>query len=291
MPEKTRAIAGKLPDRHGGGNTRTDAARLARLAARAAARAASYLRTVRRPEPSAWALKGPRDFVTAVDRTAEQRIRDDLLTAEPDGRVLGEELSPDGAGLDGLVWIVDPLDGTTNFLHGYPWWAVSIAAAIDGEIVAGTVFDVPGRRRYTAWQGGGAWCGAGRVAVSTVSDPALALIGTGYPFKTPGDLPAYLAQCARIFPATAGVRRAGSAAIDLATVAAGQFDGFWELTLAPWDTAAGIILIREAGGVVTDLRGTPARVGHGGVVAGNPAMHGWLMEQLEGETRGERRKP
>ena len=287
MPEKTRAIAGKLPGSGGRGNTRTEAERLARLAERAAARAAGYLGAVHRPAPSEWGVKGHHDFVTEVDRTAERRIRDDLLAAEPDARVLGEELSPDDRALAGLVWVVDPLDGTTNFLHAYPWWAVSIAAVVDGEIVAGTVFDVPTRRRYTAWRGGGSWCGPDRLAVSRVSDPGQALIGTGFPFKTPADLPAYLAQCARILPATAGVRRAGSAAIDLATVAAGQFDAFWELTLAPWDTAAGILLIREAGGVVTGLDGAPAQMGHGGVVAGNPVMHEWLMAQLQ-PSRGAR---
>lgn len=253
---------------------------LARLAERAAARAAGYLLNVDRPDPSQWSMKGHHDFVSDVDRTAERRIHDDLLSAEPDSRVLGEELSPEGASIDGLVWVVDPLDGTTNFLHGYPWWSVSIAAVIDGEVVAGTVFDVPTHRRYTAWQGGGSWCGPNRIAVSTVTDPGLALLGTGFPFKTPEDLPPYLDQLTRILPATAGVRRAGSAAIDLATVAAGQFDGFWELTLAPWDKAAGIILIREAGGVVTDLKGAPARAEHGGVVAGNPRMHEWLMRQI-----------
>jgi myo-inositol-1(or 4)-monophosphatase len=116
-----------------------------------------------------------------------------------------------------------------------------------------------------------------------VTQPGDALIGTGFPFKTPHDLPAYLEQAARIFPATSGVRRAGSAALDLAAVASGQFDGFWELTLAPWDKAAGILLIREAGGVVTNLDGTSATVSHGGIVAGNTAMHAWLTGQVRGD--------
>ena len=282
MPEKMRAIAGKLPGPEGRGNTASEPERLARLAERAAARAGGYLLKVRRPEPSEWMTKGHHDFVTDVDRTAEKLIHADLLAAEPDSHILGEELSPDDAVLTGLVWVVDPLDGTTNFLHGYPWWSVSIAAVIDGEVVAGTVFHVPAHRRYTAWRGGGAWCGPDRLQVSTVTDPGQALIGTGFPFKTPQDLPAYHGQLDQILPTTAGVRRAGSAAIDLATVAAGQFDGFWELTLAPWDKAAGIILIREAGGVVTDLEGAPARAAHGGIVAGNPTMHSWLMKQVGG---------
>ena len=280
MPEKTRAIAGKLPGPEGRGNTRSEPERLARLAERAAARAGGYLLAVRRPEPSEWATKGHHDFVTDVDRTAERLITSDLLSAEPDSRILGEELSPDAVDFRGLVWIVDPLDGTTNFLHGYPWWSVSIAAVLDDEVVAGTVYHVPAHRRFTAWRGGGTWCGANRLHVSAVSDPDQALIGTGFPFKTMADLPPYEKHSRRILPATAGVRRAGSAAIDLATVAAGQFEGFWELTLAPWDKAAGIILIREAGGVITDVRGDPATATHGGVVAGNPAMHAWLLRAL-----------
>ena len=257
-------------------------AHLARLAERAAAAAAAYLLTVERPAPSEWSEKGHHDFVTDVDRTAEALIRDDLLRGEPGSRVMGEELAPGADDLGGLVWIVDPLDGTTNFLHGYPWWAVSIAAAFDGEIVAGTVFHVPAHRRFTAWRGGGAWSGAERLHVSAIHDPGSALIGTGFPFKTLDVTDAYLAQLRRVFPATSGVRRAGSAALDLVSVACGHFDAFWELTLAPWDTAAGIIIVREAGGVVTDLHGAPAGVQHGGVVAGNPAMHRWVMEQLSG---------
>jgi myo-inositol-1(or 4)-monophosphatase len=283
MPENTRAIEGKLPARRNGGNTAQVAAHLARITDRAAARAAAYLLTARPPDRSHWATKGHHDFVTEVDRIAEQRITADLLSAEPGSRILGEELSPGAVDLDGLVWIVDPLDGTTNFLHGYPWWSVSVAAAIDGEIVAGTVFNVPAHRRFSAWQGGGAWSGPEQLSVSTVTQPGDALIGTGFPFKTPDDLPAYLEQAARIFPATSGVRRAGSAALDLVAVAAGQFDGFWELTLAPWDKAAGILLIREAGGVVTNLDGTPATVNRGGIVAGNATMHAWLMGQVRGE--------
>ena len=280
MPEKMRAITGKLPAREGRGNTRPEPERLARLAERAAARAGGYLLNVARPAPSEWSLKGHHDFVTDVDRTAERLITDDLRSAEPDSRILGEELSPNGNDWRGLVWVVDPLDGTTNFLHGYPWWSVSVAAVADGEVIAGTVFHVPAHRRYTAWRGGGTWCGQDQMHVSTVHDPGQALLGTGFPFKTPDDLPAYQAQLDRILPATAGVRRAGSAAIDLATVAAGQFDGFWELTLAPWDKAAGILLIREAGGVITDLLGEPAKAAHGGVVAGNPVLHEWLMGVL-----------
>ncbi|MBP6572091.1 MAG: hypothetical protein KA226_11760, partial [Gemmatimonadales bacterium] len=129
-----------------------DAAALARLAERAAARAATFLLNARRPDPAEWTAKGHHDYVTAIDQGAEERIRETLLRAEPSSRVLGEEMSPDAMAMDGLVWVVDPLDGTTNFLHGHPMWCVSIGAAIDGQLVAGTVFHATMHRRYTAWQ-------------------------------------------------------------------------------------------------------------------------------------------
>ena len=261
---------------------RSDPARLARLAERAAAGSTAFLLEARRPSADDWTVKRPQDFVTEVDRGSERRIREDLLRGEPGSRILGEELSPGETDWKGLVWVVDPLDGTTNYLHGYPWWSVSIAAVLEGEIVAGTVWNVPAHRRYTAWKDGGAWTGSQRLRVSAITDPALAVIGTGFPFKTPEDLATYLPQLDRVARATAGVRRAGSAALDLAAVAAGEFDGFWELTLAPWDKAAGIILIREAGGVITELNGSPAGPRHGGVVAGNTAMHRWLRGEVEG---------
>ena len=141
------------------------------IAESAATRAAHYLRSVERPpDPSAWTVKGQRDFVTHVDREAERLIAETLLAAAPDSRILGEELSPTGA-MDGLVWVVDPLDGTTNFLHGVPVWAVSIGAARDGELLAGVVLDVPHRRLYRASQGGGAWEDGRRLGVSTHHRP------------------------------------------------------------------------------------------------------------------------
>jgi myo-inositol-1(or 4)-monophosphatase len=248
--------------------------------AEAAARAAAqYLRGVSPPAPEAWASKGANDFVTEVDRRAEEIIRELLLQHHPGSRVVGEELAPD-LWHDGLVWIVDPLDGTTNFLHGYPACAVSIAAARDGVLEAGVVLRLEPDRCFTAARGAGAWCDGRRLAVSNITDPSRALIGTGFPFKYPDQLAQYQRQFARIMPATSGIRRAGSAALDLADVAAGKFDGFWELRLAPWDIAAGLLLVREAGGVVTDLDGGERDLDHGPVVAGNAAIHRWLVEQL-----------
>ena len=247
------------------------------LAETAARRAGRFLAGVERPaDPARWTSKGRHDFVTDVDREAERLIGEVLLANADEARMVGEELSPDG-GLDGLVWLVDPLDGTTNFLHGYPAWSVSIAAARDGVLQAGLVFDVPRDRLYSATLGGGAWDGTRRLEVSAITEPEHALIGTGFPFKHLDRLEAYQRQFATVMRSTSGVRRAGSAALDLADVAAGRFDGFWELMLAPWDIAAGILLVREAGGKVTDFAGKDIGPAHSGIVAGNPRIHEFLM--------------
>ncbi len=253
---------------------------LLHLARTAADRAATYLRAVERPaDPSRWGHKGSRDFVTEVDRTAERLISDVLLAAEPGSRVVGEELSPEVV-REGLVWLVDPLDGTTNFLHDFPSYAVSIAAAVDGELQAGVVVQVPRQEIYAASLRGGARQGDRRLAVSGIADPAFALIGTGFPFTDTSRLAEYQAQFGRVAARASGIRRPGSAALDLADVAAGRFDAFWEQRLSAWDIAAGILLIREAGGVVTDLTGRHVGVEHSAVCAGNPAMHAWLLEVL-----------
>jgi myo-inositol-1(or 4)-monophosphatase len=246
----------------------------------AAEAAASYLRRVERPtDPQAWTLKGSRDFVTEVDRTAERIIADSLHDGAPEGRIVGEELSPEVT-TDGLVWVVDPLDGTTNFLHDFPSYAVSIAAAVDGIVEAGVVLHVPRNETYAAWRGGGAWLDDRRLGVSRISEPEFALIGTGFPFRDLSRLEEYQRQFGRVAAATSGIRRPGSAAIDLADVAAGRFDGFWELRLSAWDIAAGSILVREAGGVITDFTGRDIGIEHTGVVAGNPQIHHWLLETL-----------
>lgn len=250
------------------------------LAATAAQRAAQYIRTAGRPEdPASWGAKGAGDFVTAVDREAERRIAATLTAGEPGSAILGEELSPERPDAD-LVWVVDPLDGTANYLHGYPAYAVSIAALADGALVAGVVLDVPRDLLYRASAGAGAWCGERRLAVSALANPARALLGTGFPFKVPKLLPPYLRQFTTLLRAAAGIRRAGSASLDLVDVAQGRFDGFWELYLAPWDVAAGTLIVREAGGRVSDLDENEDVVRHGAIVAGNPAMHRWLLAAL-----------
>ena len=253
------------------------------LASRAAETAAGYIRGEIPPsDPAEWTTKGAADFVTHVDRTAERLIADLLLAEAPESTIVGEELSPDLAA-EGLVWIVDPLDGTTNFLHRYPMYSVSIAAAIDGVLQAGVVVDVANDVHYHASLGGGATANGRTIRVSGLTDPRYALIGTGFPFKQLQWLPAYQRQFSAILTRTSGVRRTGSAALDLATVAAGRYDGFWELMLAPWDIAAGLLLVREAGGAVSNAVGQPIGIEHTAVVAGNEAIHTWLLAQLEAE--------
>jgi myo-inositol-1(or 4)-monophosphatase len=184
----------------------------------------------------------------------------------------------------GLVFVVDPLDGTTNFLHGFPWYAVSIAALVEGDLAAGAVLNVANGELFTALAGSGARRNGQPIRVSSITDPIRALVGTGFPFKSGDQVEQYLRGFGAAMRETAGVRRAGSAALDLADVACGRYEAFWELMLAPWDIAAGILLVREAGGIVTNLAGAPAPVAHTGLIAGNPTMHAWLAELLERST-------
>lgn len=254
---------------------------LLHLARTAGERAAAYVRGIERPaDPSRWTLKGSRDFVTEVDRMAERIVTEVLLAAEPGCRIVGEELQPEVV-TEGLVWIVDPLDGTTNFLHDFPSYAVSIAGAVDGMLEAAAIVNVPTGDVYTASRGGGAWHGERRLAVSAISDPAYALIGTGVPFKDVSRIPEYLRQFERVAAQASGIRRPGAASLDLVDVAAGRFDGFWEQHLSAWDIAAGALLIREAGGLVTDFTGRDVGVEHTPLVAGNPAIHRWLLDTID----------
>jgi len=246
----------------------------------AAGRAADFLRRTPRPAPGTWTEKSQRDFVSDADRGAEALIADALRTQVPGSVVVGEELSPTLARAGRIVWIVDPLDGTTNYLHGYPQYAVSIGCLVDGELAVGVVHDVTRDLVYRAGRGEGAWLGAERLAVSSVTDPRYALVGTGFPFKMLDGLDGYVRQFTRVVRAVSGVRRAGSAALDLVDVAAGRLDAFWELTLAPWDVAGGALLIREAGGLITTLEGDPDILGGRSILAGNRALHGWLQAQV-----------
>jgi myo-inositol-1(or 4)-monophosphatase len=257
---------------------------LVRAAERAARRAATYIREAGSSLPASWDEKTPRDFVTAVDREAERIIGHALREVYADSGIIGEELTPDPpttlTASTAPLWIVDPLDGTANFLHRYPQYAVSIAAVAEGQLAAGVVLDVARDLLYRATAGGGAWCDGTRLAVSHVTEPSLALIGTGFPFRGPEHVPRYLRHFCAINTTASGIRRAGAASLDLVDVALGRFDGFWELSLAPWDVAAGSLIVREAGGIVTDDTGSPDILKHGAIVAGNPAVHSWLLEVL-----------
>ncbi len=250
---------------------------LVHIAERAARAAGDYIRTTGRPADSLrWSEKGRHDYVSDVDRGAEELIRTILAESAPGTHVVGEELGPELA-LEGIAWIVDPIDGTTNFLHGYPAYAVSIAAAVDGVLEAGVVLHVPDGRLFHASRGDGAYCDNASIHVSSITDPSRALIGTGFPFKDLSGIDRYLQQFTAVAAATAGIRRAGSAALDLCSVACGEFDAFWELSLSPWDVAAGMLIVREAGGVVTDDEGTHIGIQHGPIVAGNTRMQAWLL--------------
>src|SRR6266550_6339593 len=227
-----------------------------------------------------WETKGRSDFVSEVDKASEREIDAVIKRRLPDAIVLGEELSPTAIAGKGIVVIADPLDGTTNFLHGYPEYSVSIAIARNGILCAGVVLNVARGEEFTATKGGGAFLNGKRIRVSNLREPGRALIGTGFPFKNLEKLPNYLDQFSLVMKGTAGIRRAGSAALDLSNVACGRFDAFWELVLAPWDVAAGVLMVREAGGLVTDLEGNQAQLTAGSFVAGNPAMHAWLLQTV-----------
>ncbi len=247
----------------------------------AARRGADFVRERTRDLASIdWQIKSRADFVSEVDLGAESRIAEYLLERVPDALVLGEELTPRAATEDGIVFVVDPLDGTTNFLHGFPEYAVSIGALAGGSLAAGVVLQIPLDVTYTATAGGGAFRDGDRLCVSSTADPLRALIGTGFPFKEPDQIAPYLAQLGRVMSEVAGVRRPGSAALDLAHVAEGSFDAFWEQMLSPWDIAAGILLVREAGGLVTDFAGNDVLPSHTPVVASNATLHQWLLGRL-----------
>ena len=213
-------------------------------------------------------VKGPGDFVSNADRKAEQTIREELTEARPNYGWLGEESEP-VAGTDPTRrWIVDPLDGTTNFLHGLPHWAISIGLEHKGEVVAGVILDPVKDEIFVAEKGQGAWLNDRRIRVSGRRDISEMIFATGVPWGTSEELPNTLKDIAKLMPRCAGLRRMGSAALDLAYVAAGRYDGFWERGLSPWDIAAGICLVREAGGFSGSMTGG-AVLETGDIVAAN----------------------
>lgn len=213
--------------------------------------------------------KGPGDFVSRADKAAEAMIKEDLMHARPSYGFLGEE----GDEIDGedptRRWIVDPLDGTTNFLHGLPHWAVSIALEHKGQIVAGVIYDPVKDEMFHAEKGNGAWLNESRLRVSGRSRMHDCLFATGLPWAGRGDLPETFQELARLLPVCAGVRRFGSAALDLAYVAAGRYDGFWERGLKPWDIAAGIIIVRESGGMIEPMHPEGDILNDGALICAN----------------------
>lgn len=225
-------------------------------------------------------LKGPGDYVSQADRKAETIIKQELSYARPDYSFLGEE-SGETTGSDSQHrWIVDPLDGTTNFLHGIPIFAVSIGLERQGQIVAGVIYNPAMDELYTAEKGGGAFLNDRRLRVAARSKLSDAVIGTGTPHLGRGHHGKYLVQLRNVMGEVAGIRRLGAAALDLAAVAAGRYDGFWEDGLSAWDIAAGIIMVREAGGFVSDTLGAQNMLLNGMICAGNEPIHKALLATI-----------
>ncbi|MEO8276171.1 MAG: inositol monophosphatase family protein [Thermoanaerobaculia bacterium] len=247
-------------------------------AARAAAEAgAAVLRRYFRSADLEVRTKAQNDFVTQADHESEAVLVSELLRRFPDHRILAEEGSKNSSASGDYEWVIDPLDGTTNFLQGLPVWAISIACRKGNEILAGVVLDPEGGNLFTAARGGGAFWNGNRMRVSDRPELAGAFLATGYPFRAKAALDAYLAVFRGVFEEARAIRRCGAAALDLAYVAAGVYDGFFEFRLSPWDIAAGSLLIEQAGGVLSDLDGGGAYLETGNVLAGNPGVHAGLV--------------
>ena len=223
--------------------------------------------------------KGRSDFVTHVDRHSEQLIVRTIQKHFPHHAILAEE-----GGLHQKAgpyhWVIDPLDGTTNFIQNIPFFCISIAVLKDGHPLVGVVYDPVHQEMFTAIRGKGAFLNDAPITVSKIDQPERAVLGTGFPWRSKRYLPQYLQAFEAIFLRTAGMRRAGSAALDLCYTACGRFAGFWELGLSLWDIAAGSLLVQEAGGVVSDFWGKPNHLNTGYIIAGNKNMHQFLQEVL-----------
>lgn len=227
--------------------------------------------------------KQPNDFVTEVDQAAEKEIIATIRKAYPDHGFLGEE-SGLIAGND-YLWIIDPLDGTTNFMHGFPHFAVSIALQYKDRIEHAVIYDPLRQELFTASRGKGAQLNDRRLRVTTHRELTGALLGTGFPFKRQEHVKLYLEIFENLFLTTAGIRRAGAATLDLAYVAAGRLDGFWEFGLSPWDIAAGSLLIKEAGGLIGDCDGSENYLQSGNIITGNPKIFKALLQTIAPQTQ------
>ncbi len=226
-------------------------------------------------------LKGPANFVTAADRRAEEILRQELAHARPGYSFLGEEGGLREGADKTHRWIVDPLDGTMNFLHGIPHFAISIALEREGTIVAGIVYNPANDELFTAERGKGAFLNDQRLRVAARKRLADAVVACALPHPSRGDVALTRKEHMAVQDKVAGLRRFGAAALDLAWVAAGRLDAYWERDLSPWDMAAGIALVREAGGFITDLDGREAMLATGGILAGNDAIHRELLQALK----------
>jgi myo-inositol-1(or 4)-monophosphatase len=225
--------------------------------------------------------KGPKDFVSEIDHAAEAAIVQTLLSAYPDHAILAEEGTNKGANPSAdYVWIIDPLDGTTNFLHGFPQYCVSIALSHKGVVQQAVIYDPVRNDLFTATRGRGAFLNDRRMRVSRRTHLRDCLVGTGFPFRDGSYLDTYLAMMKAMITHTAGLRRPGAAALDLAYVAAGFYDGFWEVGLNPWDVAAGSLLVLEAGGLIGDLNGDDHYLHGGQVIAANPKVFAQMVSTL-----------
>ncbi|GMU50242.1 MAG: inositol monophosphatase [Candidatus Desulfobacillus denitrificans] len=247
------------------------------IAVKAARRAGGIInRASRDVEQIKVSAKRDKDFVTEVDKAAEAAIIGVLHEAYPDHAILAEESGASGD--SDFVWIIDPLDGTTNFIHGFPQYCISIAQTQKGVLQHAVIYDPNRNELFTASKGAGAYLNERRIRVSKRVKMNEALIGTGFPFRYFEHVDAYLGIFRDMMHKTAGVRRPGAAALDLAWVAAGRIDGFWELGLSPWDMAAGALLITEAGGLVGDLTGEANYLETGNIVGGNPKVFVQLLQ-------------
>lgn len=223
--------------------------------------------------------KSLNSLVSYVDKTAEKQLVEKLTVLLPEAGFIAEEGT--GAPVEGgLNWIVDPLDGTTNYMHGLPLYAISIALSVGSDLVVGVVYEVGNDEMFSAYQGGGSFLNGQKIQVANRGTLSNTLLATGFPYYDFDRMPAYLKVLEQLFPKTRGLRRFGSAATDLAWVAAGRFDAYFEYSLSPWDVAAGIVLVREAGGVVSNFSNGDEAVFAAEIIAGAPAIHEELLPIL-----------
>lgn len=230
-------------------------------------------------------MKGDKDLVTEVDRSSEKLIVEHLLSCFPGHTIMAEEGEYPQSG-SSLRWIIDPVDGTTNYAHNFPWFCVSIALESAGELLAGVIYNPMNDELFTAAKGGGAYLNGRRLKVSARSPLRDTLLGTGFPYDCATDSANNFSSFIAFQKAARGIRRAGAAALDLAYVAAGRLDGFWELKLKPWDVAAGVLMIREAGGTVSSFDGSAYDINNHRIVASNGLIHGEMVTMLASTTLG-----